>query len=80
MSSLSPDNWKRYATEMDKIRRSHISPVVDHLFPNQSDEKKAELTKQLRPYFRLLYEAFTDLEARGLLDPDSPDSGRDGRI
>ena len=65
---------------MDTTRREYISPVIDHLFLATSDEKKAELTKQLRPYFRLLYEAFSDLEARGLLDPDSPDSKRDGRI
>jgi hypothetical protein len=69
-----------YDSNMDKKRRKHISPVVDHLFPDASDEKRAELATQLRPYFRLLYDAFCDLEARGILDPDSPELLRDGRI
>jgi hypothetical protein len=80
LPSLLKLEGKRYAGEMDKPRRNTISPVVDYLFPNRSDEKKAELTQELRPYFRLLYEAFCDLEARGELDRDSPDLPGSGRI
>ena len=65
---------------MDTERIKTISPVVDILFPQLSDEEKEKRTEALRPYFRALYESYCRMDRDGLLDPDSLEPHGDDRI
>lgn len=60
---------------MDEPRIKSISPVVDHYWPGASDERKRELTEELRPFFSLLYELFCRFEAQGDDNADSRENG-----
>jgi hypothetical protein len=65
---------------MSDERIQRISPLADQYFPEASEEKKEELTRELRPYFRILLDVYDELDERGLLDRDSPETENLGRI
>ena len=65
---------------MDTERAKHISPLVDHYWPDLDDAAKTEMTAVLRPYFRAHYEVYCRMDRDGLLGPDSPNSEGSGRL